>query len=155
VNTRPRSFSIFIQDLPHRRQRYDTCGDWFVGEKAYGEDVWIKVSTLPDRREMWLIAIHELIEACLCEVAGITQAQVDDFDMRAGQDNRLDNLEPGDNAQAPYYRQHQIASGIERLLAAELGVDWLTYERHIEELSSGSSIDPPPSEPLLDDDIPF
>jgi hypothetical protein len=99
---------------------------------------------------MWLIAIHELIEAALCEVAGITEKQVDEFDMSAEIQDFAG--EPGDLHDAPYYRQHQIASGIERLLAAEMGVDWLTYERHISEVGQPPRVDLP-SEPLIDDDI--
>lgn len=95
----------------------------------------IKVSHLKDRREMFLIAIHELIEAFLCECAGITEQQVDDFDMNYAEKAVSDPDEPGDYPKAPYYHQHQIATGIERILAAEAGVSWLEYEKHIEELS--------------------
>jgi hypothetical protein len=35
--------------------------------------------------------------------------------------------EPGDDPRAPYYREHQFASGMERLMAAELGIDWQQY----------------------------
>lgn len=103
----------------------------------------IVVSELPDHREMLLIAIHELIEWTLCQFAGISNEEIDDFDKNhllhhskpESSNKTFAADEPGDCTAAPYYRQHQIASGIERLLAAELGVDWLTYERHIEELS--------------------
>lgn len=125
--------NVHIVETDHWLQRYDTVGDWYISE-ALDRDLFIKVSTLPDRREMWLVAIHELIEAALCEVAGITAEEVDSFDMNYS--NVVDAPpEPGDCPAAPYYRQHQIASGIERLLAAEMGVDWLTYERHVQEVN--------------------
>jgi hypothetical protein len=124
-----RAFSdlvVVISSCPHEEQRYDTCGDWYYTEQ---KALSVTVSELEDRRHMWLVAIHELIEAALCEVAGITERQVDDFDMHQEHEG-----EPGDQPTAPYYRQHQIASGIERLLAAEMRVDWLAYEKAIEEL---------------------
>jgi len=36
--------------------------------------------------------------------------------------------EPGDDPKAPYHRKHQWASRLERMFAAELGVDWGKYE---------------------------
>jgi DNA polymerase elongation subunit (family B) len=44
---------------------------------------------------------------------------------------RDDDSEPGDDPKAPYYRQHQIATAVERLLAVELGVDWGAYDREV------------------------
>ncbi len=58
----------------------------------------------------------------LCMERGISFKAIDRFDMQFKGEG-----EPGDDPRAPYYRQHQVASGIERLLAAELGVDWVTY----------------------------
>jgi len=44
--------------------------------------------------------------------------------------------EPGDDPRAPYYREHQFASGMERLMAAELGVDWQQYTGMAEDPSA-------------------
>lgn len=129
----PMSPIALIRGIPHVDQRYDTCGDWYYQEILGGTALCINVSRLPDRREMFLVAIHELIEAFLCECAGVTEASVDQFDMGGQKVAHCD--EPGDDLRAPYYRQHQIATGIERILAAEVGVSWLEYEKHIEELS--------------------
>lgn len=134
---------VSIISVPHKEQRYNTCGDY------YGDPPMIVVSYLPSRREMLLVAIHELIELALCEAEGVEIEEIDRFDMQEGMD--IEGIEPGDHPDAPYYKQHQIASGIERILAAEMGVDWLTYERHIAELDYSK-----PVEPLTyDDDIPF
>lgn len=123
-----RPLKITIKAIPHAEQRYDTCGDYWEDE----EKLHIAVSQLADRREVLLVAIHELIEWTLCDAAGISNEAIDKFDMSREDDAWA--REPGDCIDAPYYKQHQFASGIERILAAELGVDWLTYERHIEEL---------------------
>jgi hypothetical protein len=142
--------NIIIIAIPHIMQRYDTCGDWYEapafweqmktpGDRAV-RCLQIRVSAELPRKEQFLAAIHELVEAFLCECAGVSEAEVDKFDLAYGPP---DEGEPGDESIAPYYRQHQFASGIERILAAEAGVDWLNYERHINELSN--LIDKPPA----------
>ena len=42
--------------------------------------------------------------------------------------------EPGDDPKAPYRKQHLIATGVEKLMAAELGVDWKAYDKKVNEL---------------------
>jgi hypothetical protein len=116
---------IVIQTIPHSAQRYDTCGDW----QREGDELRISVSELKDWRLEALVAVHELIEALLCRVDGVTEAEVDHFDF-----NFKGAEEPGDDPDAPYYEQHQRASGYERLLAADLQVNWAEYERIIEAL---------------------
>jgi hypothetical protein len=87
----------------------------------------IYVSNCSDWRYSALLAVHELVEAIICYKDGITSEQVDQFDL---QYNKTD-YEPGDDIAAPYYKQHQIAMGFERMLAAELGVDWNKYETEL------------------------
>jgi hypothetical protein len=127
---------ILIETVPHREQRYDTCGDWL--EQVDG--TWhIRISELPTKTALFpekfafLVAFHELIEMALCQASGTTAAEVDSFDLAyAGSRD-----EPGDDEDAPYYDQHQIATGLERTMAALLGVDWAEYERAINELGEG------------------
>jgi hypothetical protein len=133
VPTLTNGLMISLVSVLHKDQRYDTCGDWYYDPT--NTHLIVSVSELKDRREMILIAIHELIEAVLCKNEGITQEKVDEFDIAWDKEHDHLDGEPGDHYQAPYYRQHQIATGIERLLAAELGVDWSTYSQHIKDLS--------------------
>lgn len=126
---------IVIETIPHKEQRYETIGDWFYGVNG---EIVIKVSKLGDDRYNFLVAIHELIEAFLCTSQGILQKDVDAFDIdfelhRTAGDHGYTG-EPGDSVEAPYKRQHCIATGVERLLAAELEVDWQTYEERIKSL---------------------
>lgn len=137
VNIPPR---IVIDVVPHASQRYDTCGDYQLKNGYFVNTectvLHITVSDTKDRREMLLVAIHELIEWALCQAKGISNEEIDDFDLNYPRNNPIKHqvVEPGDCYEAPYYKQHQTATGIERILAAEMGVDWLEYERHIEEL---------------------
>jgi hypothetical protein len=126
---------IIIQSQPHSLQRYNTVGDWYT-DKING-NVRIYVSQMNNWRFELLVAIHEVVEAFLCLNDGVLEEDVTKFDKAfLGED------EPGDEPDAPYARQHCIATGIERILAALLGVKWSNYENAIErtsqELRNGS-----------------
>jgi hypothetical protein len=137
---------ITIETIAHKDQRYPTVGDWTFDNLG---NLNIRVSALSDWRREALIAIHELVEVILCKQAGVSQEVVDRFDMEFESRQKVTDLpsgnvkfilnptegEPGDDPQAPYVRQHCVATGIERLLAAELGVNWKEYEQELDALS--------------------
>lgn len=112
---------IIIEALPPDQMRLDAykeegCGDWFVNKangdihiRVAGPDVW-------DHEESFLIALHELIEARLCFKVGVTQGAVDAFDQAF-----TGEREPGDDASAPYQRQHRQACMIEHTMALFFG----------------------------------
>lgn len=121
--------NVKIEVIRHDQQRYETVGDWYFE----GENLVIKVSELGDWRQEMLIAIHELAEVLICKHRGITQEQVDAFDMKFEEDREPGNVdEPGDDPSAPYVKEHCIATGIERIMASELDVAWNDYEDLIE-----------------------
>ena len=123
---------IIIETIPHQSQPYPTVGDW--RRDAEGT-LRIRVSEEIGDRHALLVAVHELVEVALCEARGITTQAVDDFD-RVFEANRPPGNfdEPGDAAAAPYRREHFFATNIERLLAAELGVDWPAYTAAVNQL---------------------
>ena len=112
---------IIIEAVSADQQRYDTLGDWFWD--AEGNLIIRVVGNDPmDEDEVFLLALHELVEAKLCFNAGIPQGAVDAFDMAyTGQG------EPGDEANAPYRMQHRRAALIEHLVANFL--DLMDYGR--------------------------
>jgi hypothetical protein len=120
---------ITIRTIPHKEQRYDTCGDWLFDT---GGNLEIRVSEVGDWRMEALVAFHELAEMLICKRNGVTQAAVDAFDIRY-ESNRPadDDSEPGDDPAAPYYTAHQFATCVERLLCRELGLNWQDYERQL------------------------
>ncbi len=119
-------FRVAIESIPHSSQRYETIGDWY---DRHGVQI-IRVSQMSDWRREALVAVHELIEWLIAKHNGVTEAQVDEFDFKFEAARRPGNTdEPGDNPECPVYREHQIATAVERLLAVELGVDWNDYER--------------------------
>lgn len=120
---------IVIEVIPHNDQRYNTAGDWWIDDNG---DWQIRVSRISrdvndlHRRMEFLIGIHELVELALCARAYITEETVTEFDEWFAKEGNAG--EPGDDITAPYYLQHQIATGIERIMAAHLGVGWKHYD---------------------------
>lgn len=122
---------IQIETIPHSDQRYPTVGDWWFE----GDTIQIRVSELSNWKFEMLIAVHELVEVLLCKHSKIKQADVDDFDKKFEAARQPENDdEPGDDVDAPYRTQHCIATGIERILAAEFGVVWKEYEEELNSL---------------------
>lgn len=121
---------ITIDFIDHAQQRYNTVGDWQFTETG---DLNMKISILPDNGlpGSYLIAIHELIEALLCQVHGVTTEEVDKFDLNF----KNKDMEPGDHLASPYYQEHQIATGCERILALPMDINWVTYEDEIQWLT--------------------
>jgi len=131
---------IIIETIPHQDQRYPTVGDW---QWTYGlrdeHTLKIRVSKLSDWRYEALVALHEAIEAILGLNAGVSELELDHFDIQyEHQREPGDTSEPGDDPLCPIHRQHRIATAIETLLAIELGVDWQAYEDEIHNLSNHS-----------------
>lgn len=157
------AFEAHISTVRHQDQRYPTVGDWryaTVTDAAEPprERLIVRVSELPDWRYMALVAIHETIEAVLCQHRGITDEQVTAFDrefeaerqnrmgqinealgwgaaMKRGQIAGIEAEEPGDDPRAPYFAEHQFATLVEEMLAIELGVLWSEYSAAIEALA--------------------
>lgn len=112
---------IEIDTINHCTQRYDTVGDWFYEpERA---TMRIKVSSLPDERYEFLVALHELIEQKLCEHDGVSEETVSAYDIAHPESD-----DPGSEPDAPYRAQHEFATAIEMLVAQRLGVDWKAYD---------------------------
>lgn len=114
---------IAIRFIPQEDHRYDTVGDWFYE----GRKMVILVSRMGNEVYQQAVAIHELIEALLCNAADVSQEAVDQFDMVEGKD--LD--EPGFDPAAPYHRQHCWADVVERTFIAAAGESWSEYDASV------------------------
>jgi hypothetical protein len=134
---------VTIDIIPHADQRYDTVGDWLFKKLYSSEYLTITVSDMNNPDYEFLVGIHELIEAYLCQKRGIKEEDVTAFDKQfepyflKDENNKVggvDISEPGDDPKAPYYVEHQFATKIEMLVAEELGVDWEKYDKTILEL---------------------
>ncbi len=119
-----------VAQVPHRKQRYETVGDWIPGKPAE-----IRVSKMRDQRYVFLVALHEMVEYELCRAHGITDREVVAFDVNFEAERRMNlhpvDAEPGDHPKAPYRSEHEFATIIERMVAQKLGVSWADYEKTI------------------------
>lgn len=117
---------ITLETIPHEQQRYETAGDWFFDEE---QNLTIRVSDTGDWRFNAMVAVHELIEVLLCKARGITQEQVDIFDLSYKGEG-----EPGDEPNAPYQNEHNFATSVERMLCAAFNIPWAEYDGKLEQL---------------------
>lgn len=128
---------IIIETIPHNTQRYPTIGDWIIADNG---DVTIKISEMGDWRYEMAVAYHELREILVCKWQGITQKEVDEFDIsfekiRELYPDIIGDQEPGDMISAPYNTAHVRATRDERGLIEDLGVNWTEYEDAINKMA--------------------
>lgn len=125
---------IIIETIPHENQRYPTCGDWQFINSNY---LHIKVSDMQNNDYAFLVGIHEAIEAYLAvkrSGAGVEKV-LDAFDMEYENNRKEGDIsEPGDDPSCPVYLEHQVATGVERILAGLLGVEWQKYDQFVSDL---------------------
>lgn len=111
--------------------RYPTAGDYFFVE----DYLTLQVCKQSNPDYEFLILVHELIEEHLTRKRGITEQSIMDFDLLF-EEERYKGIhgaddEPGYDLRAPYRKEHIFSENIERLLAQELGVDWIKYGENI------------------------
>lgn len=123
---------VIINVIPNDQQRYCTVGDWVWD----GDSLTILVSKMGNWRYEMLVAFHELAEALICRHREIPEEIVSAFDIEYERNRAVDDTdsEPGDDPHAPYYREHQFATNVERQLALELDVNWNQYDDTVNNL---------------------
>lgn len=103
----------------------------------------IRVSEEMGPDSCFLVGVHEWIEATIAMRRGVTVKEVDDFDTayekahRKGgtlDGERIDESEPGDDPACPVFKEHGLATGIEAILCAEMGVPWSVHNDRVESL---------------------
>ena len=123
---------IHIETIPHKEQRYETPGDYWLDDK---DVIQLRVSQLSDWRYEALIIIHELVEIFLCKLWNIEWSKIDAFDIQFEKERKqglhLQTDEPGDNEDAPYYWEHQLATAFEKMLSGLMGVVWKKYDEEV------------------------
>ena len=114
---------INVKSIPHKKQRYNTVGDWY-----FRRGLQVRVSDMRNWKYELLVAFHEIIETYLCKDRGISEKEVTKFDIESDLDD------PGRSKKAPYHKEHIFAEKLEKRFAKELGVDWNKYDKSITEL---------------------
>lgn len=131
---------IVIESIPHNHQRYPTAGDWQINPVT--RDITILVSETGVDVYNYLLALHELAEVIWCIMHGVSQHEVDAWDIHhenmreADPTNPQFQREPGDNLMAPYYPGHRLGDIVERLMVFALNADWQHYEATLDDLDN-------------------
>lgn len=112
--------------IDHEKQRYDTVGDWYFA-KDDPEHLFIFISKCSDWRFEQCVFIHELTEAVLCKARGITEKQVDEWDL-SHEETGADFCLTG----APYEKEHYAACVTELFLGKEFGINYDAYLKELE-----------------------
>ena len=124
---------ICVKVIPGKDQRYPTCGDYFESKGV----IQFRISRMFDWRFHMLVFVHEFVEWCLVRHRGIKITDIDAFDIQFEKRRSLgletEEAEPGDSKKAPYYKEHQFATKVERMLAKQLGVTWSQYDKAVQE----------------------
>ncbi len=128
---------IEIKPIPHDSQRYPTAGDYWDDMGTWR----FRVSKMGNKKYELLVILHEFVEWMLTQDRGIKEPDIMAFDMlfedeiQAGKQDP--DAEPGNDPRAPYFKEHQVATEIEKRIAAELGVDWEAYDQAVMSLFEG------------------
>jgi len=115
--------------------RYPTLGDYY-----YKKDGTLKFEIAETGNFLYnkMILVHELIEQALTERRGITAELIDAFDLNyekereSGKHGKGD--EPGFDIRCPYYPEHTLATAVEMIICAHVGVSWAKYEDDLNEI---------------------
>jgi hypothetical protein len=123
---------IIIETIPHKEQQYETCGNYWTDSDG---TIQIRVSDMGNNIYEKLVAIHEVVECILTDYKGITEKEITDFDVEF-ENNRKDGdvSEPGFSKYAPYKNEHAIATAVELMMCAHMGISWQDYEKSINSL---------------------
>lgn len=130
--------NIHIEVIPPEQMRPEVDGaDWFWDKDGH---LQVRICPMSDPRMEIALALHEVFEALLCHHDGVTQKQVDEFDRHYDlvHPNETD-CEAGDDPKAPYKVQHSLATAVERIYTAHVGLDWRTYDDELNATYPGPS----------------
>jgi hypothetical protein len=120
---------MIMNCVPHRLQRYDSCGDWYDLNGV----THFTISQMDIDKEMETL-LHELLEWHLCQKAGITAAMVDKWDFA-----HPDSDDPGSLKGCPYKKQHEAAMKLSKLAVKLMGHNWEQYNKEYNEIADKMS----------------
>lgn len=115
---------IDIQVIPIHEMRYKTVGDyWWNEDKTI---LAIRVADSGNTIYNESVALHELVEALLCEHRGISEESISSFDIEFEKLNT--GREAGFEPDAPYTKEHYFATAIEMLYGQQLNISLNDYD---------------------------
>ena len=117
-----------VNIIPHRLQRYNTCGDWpppLSGIQHFF------ISRMSKRGYEAALFVHEFVEEEWSAENHVTAEMVDGWDTGEGKD--MDD--PGSDPRCPYYRGHILGLEAERFVIEKVfGLKWDEYEEELDRI---------------------
>jgi hypothetical protein len=110
-----------------------TGADWWLDSDG---NLQVRVERLATYGRTMSLMVHEIVEAVLAKMHGVTVEQVDKFDLKFESENPENKgIEAGDAPSCPYGREHMAATACERIVAMECGVgscdSWSEYDQEL------------------------
>ena len=129
--------NITIKTVAPSQMRPGVDGaDWYLDK----DGLQVRVCPMSLEKMEIALALHEVFEALLCLHDGVTVKQVDEFDQQYDRDHPNEtDCEAGDDPAAPYKVQHSLATAVERIYTAHVGLDWRTYDDELNATYPGPS----------------
>jgi len=133
------SIKINVQVIPHSEQGPSKiCAQWNWDKNGVAQVFISRLGNLDMER---VITAHEIMEILSsAHFPGMDDANTDKIDAEFLEKRNSgallpDEIEPGFWYKSPYRWPHTLSTGIELILAAWLKVDWLEYQRRLDEVS--------------------
>lgn len=126
---------IEIEVKPLSSMRYNTLGDYF-----YKKDGTLRFEIADTGNDTYntMILIHEIIEELMTKVKGINEKKITEFDFKFEKERESGlhgiESEPGFDIRSPYEPEHMIATAVEMIICAHLGIKWNKYNYDINSL---------------------
>lgn len=121
---------INIESIPQSAQRYNTIGDYWYDEAGV---LQVRVTEMQSEIYSKMVIIHELVEEAITKHRGLTEPEILAFDTYYETKRKMgmvsEDSEPGFCNEAPYLREHTLATGIEMMMCALAGESWSDYEQ--------------------------
>jgi hypothetical protein len=130
--------NVNIQVIPRQQMRPEVDGaDWWFDEHG---DLQVRVCPMSDWRYEIALAFHEAFEGALCKNNGVTVAEVDRFDQEFDLTHPNEpDLNAGDDPKAPYRKEHNYSTIVDRLFIGACGLDFGEYDKELGETYPGPS----------------
>lgn len=123
---------IRIKTIPIENMRYPTVGDYWYDTEGVLE---VRIAEMGNELYHKLVMIHELVEEALTKHRGLSEPDIMAFDIyyekRRDQGLVPEDSEPGFDANAPYLKEHTLATSIEMMMCALAGESWTDYDRTV------------------------
>lgn len=126
---------IEIEIKPIDQMRYPTVGDYY-----YKKDGTLKFEIADTGNVVYntMVLIHEMVEELMTKQLGITEKKISDFDLKFESERESGmhgmEAEPGFDVRSPYQSEHMIATAVEMIICAHLGIKWNKYNYDINSL---------------------